>query len=213
MASDIPLEQVLQMRNQGLTNDQIIQNLQRYGYPLNLINNAINQADIKEGITTTQYQMGMDSPPPLSAVPMQQAQPQRQQRPGQASPPAFGSGHDTEVGVEEEERIHEVAEAIIEEKWSSLIENVSKILEWKDTAESRLTKMEQSIEDLRHNFDKLHEGVLGRLGEYDTTMKDIGTELKALEKVFQKILPGFVDNVQELSRITERMRGTGTKKQ
>jgi len=212
MASDIPLEQVLQMRNQGLTNDQIIQNLQRYGYPLNLINNAINQADIKEGITTTQYQMGMDSPPPLSAVPMQQGQQQRQQRSGHASS-AFGSSHDSDVGVEEEERIHEVAEAIIEEKWSSLIENVSKILEWKDTAESRLTKMEQSIEELRHNFDKLHEGVLGRLGEYDTTMKDIGTELKALEKVFQKILPGFVDNVQELSRITERMRGAGAKKQ
>ena len=35
---------------------------------------------------------------------------------------------------------------------------------------------------------------------------DIGVEIKALEKVFQKILPGFMENVNELSRISRDMK-------
>jgi len=48
--------------------------------------------------------------------------------------------------------------------------------------------------------------VLGKIGDYDKTLENVGTEIKALEKVFQKILPGFVENVQELSRITRRIK-------
>ncbi|HLC99104.1 MAG TPA: hypothetical protein VJC00_03800, partial [Candidatus Nanoarchaeia archaeon] len=62
------------------------------------------------------------------------------------------------------------------------------------------------------SFDRLHEGVLGKIGEYDKGIVDIGVEIKALEKVFQKILPGFMENVNELSRITSSMKGKAVKK-
>jgi len=76
------------------------------------------------------------------------------------------------------------------------------ILNWKDTVETRIAKMEEQIAGVKENFDKLHEGILGKVGEYDKNVKDIGVELKALEEVFKRILPGFVENVNELSRIT-----------
>ncbi|MBI2147759.1 hypothetical protein HYU19_04780 [Candidatus Woesearchaeota archaeon] len=217
MAADIPIEHVIELRNQGLSNNQIIQNLQRYGFQLDQINNAINQADLKEGITTTPYQMMDDTPSAFgvgggasAGSPPRAAPPQGMQ---QGMMPGGQDMAGSDIPLDEEERIHEIAESIIDEKWASLIENVNKILDWKDATESRISKMEQSIEDLKHSFDKLHEGVLGRIGDYDKSMVDLGTEIKALEKVFQKILPSFMENVSELSRITQRVKKAGVQQE
>ena len=102
--------------------------------------------------------------------------------------------------------MHEIAESIIEEKWNEFVDSINRIIEWKDSIETRVTKVEQQLADLRGSFDKLHEGVLGKLGDYDKGISTVTVEIKALEKVFQKILPGFVENVHELSKITERMK-------
>ncbi len=201
MPTEIPVDQVLVMRSQGFSNNQIVQNLQRAGYSIDQINNGINQADIKEGIVTTPFALG-SSPP--SRPPVQAAM-------GGQSAAEYASMGGSESGISEE-RIQEIAEAIIDEKWADLIANVNKILEWKDTTESRIARMEQEIKDMKDSFDRLHEGVLGKISDYDHGLQDVGTEIKALEKVFQKILPGFIENVGELSRITQQMKKPVPKK-
>lgn len=207
MPMETPIDPVIMMRGQGLSNNQIVQNLQRAGYSIDQINNAISQADIKEGIVATPFQLGTA---PASS-PLQPYPPAY----GGSAPVSYGGGVSGmsqqasgggESGVMADERIQEIAEAIIDEKWSELIANVNKILEWKDATESRMARMEQEIKDMKDSFDRLHEGVLGKIGEYDHGLQDIGTEIKALEKVFQKILPGFIENVSELSRITQQVK-------
>ena len=96
----------------------------------------------------------------------------------------------------------ELIEAIIDEKWNELVKDINKIIDWKLAAEGRLSAMEQEIKDLKGEFDKLHQGVVGKIGEYDKNILDVGSEIKAMEKVFAKILPVFTENVSELSRIT-----------
>jgi hypothetical protein len=59
---------------------------------------------------------------------------------------------------------------------------------------------------MKDDFDKIHTSVLERVTDYDKHITDVGTEVKALEKVFQKVLPGFIENVAELSRITEDIK-------
>lgn len=201
MPNEIPVEHVIAMRSQGLSNNQIIQNLQRAGYSVDLINNAINQADIKEGIISTPFSMaGSSAAPPSFHTSSGTGMPR-----GSVSMMTGGE----EGGALPDERIQEIAEAIIDEKWTDLITNVNKILDWKDNTESRIARIEQAIKDLKDSFDRLHEGVLGKIADYDHGLQDIGTEIKALEKVFQKILPGFVENVNELSRITDQMKKSG----
>jgi hypothetical protein len=39
--------------------------------------------------------------------------------------------------------------------------------------------------------------------DYDKNLLDVGTEIKAMEKVFQKVLPELTSSVQELGRITK----------
>ncbi len=224
---DLPVDHILTLRNQGLNNNQIIQTLQRYGYSVDQINNAFNQADVKTGVQTpfgtgpgatlprggSYYDpSAMQNMPAHGGPPMGQGMggmgPMSGPAPSQAPRQARPADHEEETGVPSasEEKIHEIAEAIIEEKWQDITQHVEKIISWKEETEQKLAKMEQDLAHLSTSFDKLHEGVLGKIGDYDKTLENVGTEIKALEKVFQKILPGFVENVQELSRITRKMK-------
>ncbi|PIN86587.1 hypothetical protein COV19_03650 [Candidatus Woesearchaeota archaeon CG10_big_fil_rev_8_21_14_0_10_44_13] len=210
--SDVPTEKVLVMREQGLSSNQIVEALQREGYPLDLINNAVNQADIKEGVLTPQKGDIMPNMPPPMQGPGQMGPPPAM-GPMQMPMPQMGpmqQGYPEQTS--NEDRIQEIAEAIIDEKWSELISNVNKVIEWKDVAETRIAKIEQQLSDIKGNFDRLHEGVLGKLTDYDKGIREVGVEIKALEKVFQKVLPGFIENVNELSRITSTMKKQPFKK-
>ena len=130
----------------------------------------------------------------------QQAMPQ-QQMPMPQPEPSFDS-----------QRIEEVAEAIIDEKWNDLLKDINKMVEWKEKTESRLVKIEQDIENLKSNFDALHKGILGKITEYDQNLVEVGTEIKAMEKVFQKILPTFTENVSKLERFTRNIPDATIKK-
>lgn len=206
-ANNIPVDAVQSYRQQGLTNDQIVQALQRDGYTSEQIYEAVNQADIKGSIETV--------PPgqlePMGALenpmPDQYAQPYPQQMPppmgmGGMGMPGFGG---------KGERTEEIVEAIINERWEELTKNINKIVEWKDKTDARIAKIEQSVTDVRAEFDRLHQGVVGKVSEYDKNIVNVGTEIKAMEKVFQKILPTLTENVNELSMVTKQLKGGKTK--
>ncbi len=191
---DVPYNKVIMFRRQGLTNAQIIQALQREGYNSTQIFDALNQADVKAA--------------DFDQSPMEGEKMEEQQ-----TYPNYPSYPQT-MGLNSlsEDKIAEISEAIIEEKWSELVEHVNKIIEWKNAVEARIISIEEQFKALKDNFDKLHEAVIGKLGEYDRGIKETGTSIKALEEVFKRILPGFVENVQELSRITAKMKGSDSKK-
>ena len=63
---------------------------------------------------------------------------------------------------------------------------------------------------MKTQFDKLNNAVLGKIQDYDKNITDVGVQLQAMEKVFGKVLPTFVDNVNELNRITDKMRTSNT---
>ncbi|MFC1741430.1 hypothetical protein ACFL3V_02755 [Nanoarchaeota archaeon] len=208
MPDDTPTESILSMRQQGLSNNQIIAALQRQGYNTNQILDAMNQADIRTQTKRPFDQGGNMQDPNVPGAPVPGAEgagmpvPGAAPMPGEELPPMDMGGADTG-------RIEEVAEAIIEEKWTDLMENINRIVEWKDKTENRLTQMETMMKSIKDDFDKMHTSILDRVGDYDKHISDVGTEVKALEKVFQKVLPGFIENVSELSRITDNMKKGG----
>ena len=183
-----PYDEVSSMRQQGYSNDQVIQALQNRGYKSDEIFDAMSQADLNQPAGPVPMQ-GSNIPPPMSP-PVQEMPSPMWQEPS--------------ISASEKERIEEVAEAIIDEKWKELMGDMSKIVEWKRLVDSRLDKIEQQINDLKANFDNLHKGVLGRISEYDKNLTSVGVEIKAMEKVFQKILPTFTENVNRLSRIVKK---------
>ena len=115
-----------------------------------------------------------------------------------AGMPAVGLGGDRQL-------MEEIAEGIIDEKWEELMKSVDKIITWKDKADRKLERMEQKVTDLKERFETLHTGVLGKIEEYDKGIKTVGSDIKAMESVFKKIIPSFTENVGKLSRLTTKM--------
>jgi hypothetical protein len=277
VTSTIPVDKVLAMRQQGMSNNQVIQTLQREGFSTGNIFNAMSQANMKNevdlgsGIQDQQMQspmqMGapdvqmpqtsqeqpqqpmpgpqpqqaMDAQPspdfqqPQMAMPEQQMDPQPtqgdtpfymqdqgkpqdfQQQPMMPEPQPQAMPQQMPMGAPEmpssqfglspeSQRIEELAEAIIDEKWNEIVRSINKIIDWKERVESRITKLEQQLQDTRKEFDALHKGVLGKISEYDKSLTNVGTDIKAMEKVFQKVLPTLTENVNELSRIKDKLK-------
>jgi hypothetical protein len=164
------------MKGQGMSNNQIIQSLQRQGYTSTQIFDALSASPAPA------------PPAAYSAPPMQ---------PMRMDPaPGFIAGTDNE----------EVIEAIIDEKWNDLLADINKVIAWKEATDTRIAKMEQQMTDMKESFDKLQAAVIGKVGEYDQHILEVGAEVKAMEKVFSKVLPVFTDNVAELSRVSEQIK-------
>ena len=178
------MARIREMKARGLTNNQIIEMLQKQGMTSAQIFDLLTQDDAPDD--------GPQMAPPR-APPMQ---------PQYVQPHAPSFGTDTE----------ELIEAIIDEKWNDLMNDINKVIAWKDATESRITRMDQQLTDLRDQFEKLHQAVVGKVGEYDQHILDVGAEVKAMEKVFSKVLPVFTDNVAELSRVAERIGKAAPKK-
>jgi len=128
---------------------------------------------------------------------------------GKSAPPAAGvppppPGVPVANSQSSREQIEEVAEAVVEEKWKSLLEKLDALTEWKDDAQTKLTTLEQDIKNLQTNFDSLHKGILGKISEYDKNLTDVGTSIKAMDKVFKEVLPSFTENVNKLDRIANK---------
>ncbi|MDO8740080.1 MAG: hypothetical protein Q7J54_00725 [Candidatus Woesearchaeota archaeon] len=194
----IPVDQVLNMRAQGLSNDQTIQALQRDGYASDQIFDAMSQADIKGSVEAARpYQM-----PPLENPMSQEMQMPQQEFMQQ---PQMQAATDVE-------RIEELAEAIIDEKWNELVKNINKVIEWKTKTEARINKSEQAIDDLRNNLNTIHQTIIGKVEEYDKNIQNVGAEVKAMDKVFQKVLPQLTESIGELSRLTDKAKEKSTKK-
>ena len=100
-----------------------------------------------------------------------------------------------------------MVEAIIEEKWTELVRDVNKIVEWKNKVEARISEMEVKIESLKDSISDLNKTIVTKVNDYDKHILEIGSDLKAMEKVFSKVLPAFTENVNELSKITGKLKG------
>jgi len=182
----LPFDQVMMMKQQGSSDDQITQNLQSQGYNTSQIYDAINRVNISG---QQPAQDPTQQPPEMPGYEME----------GQM-PPQQGM----EPEPEPTERIEEIAEAIIDEKWKELSSDMNKVIEWKEKTESRLTKLEQQLLDIKASVDSLNSNLSNKISRYDQNITDVGTEIKAMEKVFQKVLPSLTENVNRLERISKK---------
>ncbi|MBS3127347.1 hypothetical protein J4228_04230 [Candidatus Woesearchaeota archaeon] len=190
------LEEVRSLREQGLTDNVILAELANRGYSQDQIHMAISQLD------------SVAPPEPSPEEAFYPTAPGAAPGYPSAYPPSYPSpASSTAEEKNVYERMEEIAESLIDEKWDDLIAEVKKIVDWKQKVEERQVKMQNDLDKLKENFSMLHQGVLGKLDEYDTRMRDVGTELKAVGKVFKDVIPEFVENVKELSDTTKKLKG------
>lgn len=183
-APGLPVDQVMALKQRGMDNSQIISELEKQGYNSSQIFDALNQINMSGG-TRLEQPPGFQGPQPFSKEP-----PVPQQQFEQSSQP-------------HKEQIEEIAEAIIDEKWQEFEEDVKIIIDWKEKTETKIGQIDQQIKDLTNSLNSLHKSLISKISEYDTNITNVGVEIKAMEKVFQKILPSLTENVNKLDRIAK----------
>ncbi|MFH0701375.1 MAG: hypothetical protein V2A62_02980 [Candidatus Woesearchaeota archaeon] len=194
----LPTNDVLQLRNQGLTDNLIAEELRKRGHNPQQITMALSEAD-SSGDMSSSFPSGPSSfPSGYGAQPSAFGQPS-----GFGPQPAAASNSPDDAFFE---RIEETVENMIDEKWDELLGEVKKIVEWKEKVEGNLSKLQGDVDKLKEDFKFLHQGVLGKLDDYDRKMTDVDTELKAVSKVFKDVVPEFVENVKQLGSITQGLK-------
>ena len=119
--------------------------------------------------------------------------------------PSFDSGPSSNPSMDIE-KMHEIIESIVSEKWDDYISHMGDLSSWKQKIEINLLGTKQEVVRLNNKLESLQNSVLGKVGEYDKTMKDVHSEMRALGKVFEKILEPLTTNIKELGKISQDMK-------
>ena len=110
----------------------------------------------------------------------------------------------TQINIEE--KIEEIVEKVLESKWEEFTQSVQNIIDWKDSIDLKLKDIDGSFEFLKSEFSTFQKKMLTKLESYDTNILDVNAELKAFEKVFSKITPVFVNNIEELKGVVKDLK-------
>lgn len=147
--------------------------------------------------------------PSVISRPMQQEIPEEQEfqpsmeMPQPITPAPAVSGVSGRANIE---TIEQIAESIVNEKWEDLMSSVGNIAIWKEKIQTDIRSIKQELIRVEERFENLQKAILGRVEEYHKTISTVGTEMKALEGVLERILQPLVSNIKELSRITEDLK-------
>jgi hypothetical protein len=102
--------------------------------------------------------------------------------------------------------IEEIAESIISEKWDDLIKNIGDLKLWKERIDTDMGGIKQEIIRTQNRLENLQTAVMGKVSEYGEGISEIGSELKALEKVMEKIITPLTRSVRDLQKITDKIK-------
>ncbi len=104
------------------------------------------------------------------------------------------------------DELEELVESIINEKWRSLIENFGDIGLWREKVRTEVLSIKQELRRMEARFENLQRAVLGKITNYDENIKEVGSEVRALEQVFQKIMEPLTTNIKELEKVTKKLK-------
>ena len=150
-APGLPIDQVMALRQRGMSNDQIIPELERQGYNSSQIFDALNQVSLSGGNIQEPPDPGIPQP----NLPQEQyTGPEQQLKPTPPPPELINK-----------EQIEEMAEAIIDEKWKEFEEDIRIIIDWKEKTETKVSQIEQQIKDLVNSLNNLHKSVISKISE------------------------------------------------
>ncbi len=194
-----PLDLLNNLKQSGFTKDQIVENLQRRGYSMQAIDDAFTQQDI-QGAT--------EEPPAPQFSQMQRSVLSQAQPPLPAA--TFIPRFQQQVQVPEiaasTDSVQELVESVIEERWRRAMEEFGDLAAWRDKVRTEVTSIKQELLRLETRFDSLQHAVIGKIQDYDKNIGDVGVEIKALEKILEKIIHPLTQNVKDLQKITDELK-------
>lgn len=223
MAENEPaIAEVTRMLNTGMQNEEIIAILQERGYSNETIQSALTLANTKASVENQGRMQNQEAlarmiePPAPGMRPSMLSGGDSGIIPPPPTQPTFGTASQTMMQSpsamitssmrDVEEKVEEIAEAIIEEKWSRVREEVGDLRAWKEKVTTDLMGTKQEILRVQSRLEAVQNAVLGRVKEYDKSIEDVGADIKAIEMLLKNILDPLSTSVKELKAITDKLK-------
>lgn len=221
---------VISMRQQGAPDAVIAQQLQMQGVPLPQIQDAMSQADIKMRVSGGPG--GPGGPPPMGPQmggpqdmgpgqqqmmgPPDMGPPQMGPQMGMGGPQDMGApqmmGGVPDMGMPGGQPMgpspEELIERIIDEKWHTMQDKFDRFEESKSELLRQLQDLRDNLNDLRVKYAQLQEDSVVKIEEYNKELEGVGSQIKAMQRVMQNMIPVFAENVRQLNDIVVEMKGT-----
>jgi len=201
------LDEVIQMRNQGVPDEQIISSLQQQGVSPREITDALGQAQIKNAVAgenqeipmpsqelpsedvqgeyDPQYQGAYENTPPQEEVYMQQQYQQPMQGQEYYEQDLYAGGYaQASTGTD---NMIEVAEQVFSEKMKKLQKKVDQLDEFRTLAQTKIDSTAERLKRIESSLDKMQITILEKISSYGKGFEQTKKELKMVEDSFAKI--------------------------
>ena len=205
------LEQVTQMKNQGIPDDEIVIKLQEQRVSPKEINNAMDQAKIKSAVSDiedmqpsimkssqTQSNEGVYIPQTKEAG-QETYTPQAESVAQDIYPPEPGTQQEEyypQEGYDEysastgtdTDTIIEIAEQVFSEKIQKIQKQLEKLNEFKTLSQVKIDSTAERLRRIEKIIDNLQISILDKVGSYGKNLDNIKKEMSMMQDSFGKVI-------------------------
>lgn len=204
------LEQIKQMREQGIADQEIINKLYEQGISPKQINDALDQSKIKKAVVGQENENYSPSPPSPNQQetyspktedmesqynpPQEQYSPQQYEQPQGYYPQQEYEGNYSAGGSD---MMIEISEQIFSEKIKKIKKQLDIINEFKILGETKLENLSERLKKIETIIDKLQIAILGKIGTYGENLEAIKKEMSMMQDSFGKVVNQAVKHKTE----------------
>ena len=223
------LEQITQMKNQGIPDQEIVSNLQEQGVSPKEINDALSQSQIKNAVSNTgnieemqPATTGQNPPAPSpqeqgSYIPKTQEMPElpstqqemyapqsQQEYPQQQELYQQDDAYNYPAEGVGSDTIIEIAEQVFSEKIKKIQKQVEDINEFKTLAQTKIDNTSNRLKKIETIIDKLQIAILEKIGSYGKNIESIKKEMSMMQDSFGKVVNQAVrGHATQISKIAK----------
>ena len=196
-------QKIMSLKRQGKQNPGIIEDLKKSGY---------SSQEIYDAMSSQQRNSDSELKPPTPSQEIgsfnesEEIEETEQNSTSDFMPSQKFPAPQNITGRQQIEDIEEIAESIINEKMDELNISLGEMTIWKERVSTEIDAIKQEILRVRNSFENLQTAMVGRVEDYRKNINDMSIEIKALNKIMERIIEPLSENVKELSRITERLK-------
>ena len=204
----LPINEILDMKGRGMSNQQIVQALRATGYSMSEIKDAFSQAEIKGAVSQPLPSPSIPELPPPPELPSTPSIPELPSPPSTPSIPNQPTTNQTKSKVPEElvDELQRIIEEIISDKWKSVEDKMKKLDVWKATIDEQIKDFKDELDDYKSRLDDFSESLMKRGEEYKKTLNNVNVEMEALEKMMGKLVPSLADEIKKLKGIVNNIQ-------
>ncbi|RLG12474.1 hypothetical protein DRN73_02360 [Candidatus Pacearchaeota archaeon] len=192
------LEQVTQLKNQGMSDEEIVSNLQQQGISPKQITDAINQAQIKNAVAS-------ENPPPTpqetspiaeagaSQTPYtpqtQEVGQEYQQGAYPAEQPAgeYYAEQPVQTPAIDSDTVIEISNQVFSEKIKQIKKSIDDFNEFKTIFQTKVNGIDERLKRIEKIIDTIQIKVLEKVGAYGQELNSTKKEIAMMQDSFKKI--------------------------